>query len=58
MDDELKAKVKKAFLDMAADPEGLEIMSAWGHTGYVESNEKAYDTIADFMDKAAKVEVK
>lgn len=58
MDDELKAKVKDAFLKMAADEKGLEIMSAWGHTGYVESNEKAYDTIESFMEKAAAVEVK
>lgn len=58
MDAELQAKVKDAFLKMASDPEGLAIMSAWGHTGYVESNEKAYDTIASFMDKAASVEIK
>ena len=53
LDDELVAKVKQAFLDMAADPEGLAIMQSWGHTGYVESDEKAYDSIADYMAKAA-----
>ena len=53
LDDELVAKVKKAFLDMAADDAGLAIMSGWGHTGYVESDEKAYDSIAAYMDKAA-----
>lgn len=53
MSDDLKAKVKQAFLDMAADEDGLAIMSAWGHTGYVESNEASYDTIADYMAKAS-----
>lgn len=53
MSDDLKAKVKQAFLDMAADDEGLAIMAAWGHTGYVESNEASYDTIADYMAKAS-----
>ena len=54
--EELKAKVKQAFLDMAADEEGLAIMGAWGHTGYVESDEKAYDSIASYMEKAANEE--
>lgn len=53
LDDELVAKIKKAFLDMAADEEGLKIMDSWGHKGYVESDEKAYDSIADYMKKAA-----
>ena len=53
LDDELVAKVKQAFLDMAADEEGLRIMNSWGHTGYVESDEKAYDSIADYMAKTA-----
>lgn len=56
LDADLAAKVKKAFLDMAADEEGLRIMNAWGHTGYVESDEKAYDSIADYMKKAANEE--
>ena len=51
--DELTEKVKQAFLDMAADEEGLAIMSSWGHTGYVESDEAAYDSIAAYMEKAA-----
>lgn len=54
--DELTAKVKQAFLDMAADEEGLAIMSSWGHTGYVESDEAAYDSIAAYMEKAASEE--
>ena len=31
--------VKEAFLKMAADEKGLEIMSTWNHSGYVEANE-------------------
>ena len=53
MDDALKTKVQDAFLQMASEEEGLQIMSAWGHTGYVVSNEAAYDTIEDYMAKAA-----
>lgn len=53
LDEELVAKIKQAFLDMAADDEGLRIMGAWGHTGYVESVEANYDPVADFLDRAA-----
>ena len=56
LDDELVAKVKQAFLDMSADEEGLAIMNNWGHKGYVESDEKAYDSIAAYMEKAANEE--
>lgn len=52
MDDEMKTAIKDAFLQMASDPEGLEIMSAWGHTGYVESDEAAYDTIETYIANA------
>ena len=52
MDDELKAQVTEAFLAMAADEKGLEIMSAWGHTGYVVSDEAAYDTIETYIANA------
>lgn len=49
LSDETVAAIKDAFLAMAADEAGLEIMSAWGHTGYVESNEADYDTIAEYI---------
>ncbi len=45
--------VEEAFLKMAADEEGLKIMSAWGHTGYVPAMEADYDTIAEYIDLAA-----
>lgn len=52
MDKELVDKIKEAFLTMAADEEGLAIMSAWNHTGYVESNEASYDTIEAYIAAA------
>lgn len=56
LDEELVANIKQAFLTMASDPEGLAIMAEWGHTGYVESDETAYDSIAAYMEKAANEE--
>lgn len=53
MDDELKAQIKDVFLNMADDEEGKEAMSLWGHTGYGEADESAYDTIEAYTDKAA-----
>lgn len=53
MDDELKDKIKEVFLNMADDEEGKEAMSLWGHTGYGEADEAAYDTIEEYTDKAA-----
>ena len=45
--------VRQAFLTMAADEEGLQIMSTWSHTGYVPANESEYDTIAKYIELAA-----
>ena len=45
--------VKEAFLKMAADEKGLEIMKTWNHSGYVEANEADYDTIAQYIELAA-----
>lgn len=53
MDDDLKAQIKDVFLNMADDEEGKEVMSLWGHTGYGEADESAYDTIEAYTDKAA-----
>ena len=53
MDDELKDKIKEVFLNMADDEEGKDAMSLWGHTGYGEGDEAAYDTIEEYTDKAA-----
>lgn len=52
MDDEMKTAIKDAFLQMASDTDGLEIMKSWNHTGYVESDETAYDTIEDYIARA------
>ena len=53
MDDELKDKIKEVYLNMADDEEGKDAMSLWGHTGYGEADEAAYDTIEEYTDKAA-----
>ena len=53
MDEDLKAQIKDVFLNMANDEEGKEAMSLWGHTGYGEADESAYDTIEAYTDKAA-----
>lgn len=53
MDDELKDKIKEVFLNMADDEEGKDAMSLWGHTGYGEADEAAYDPIEEYTDKAA-----
>ena len=56
LEDDLVAKIKKAFTDMAADTEGQEIMKTWNHNGYVEANEADYDSIASYVEKAANEE--
>ena len=53
MDDDLKAQIKDVFLNMANDEEGKEAMSLWGHTGYGEADESAYDPMEAYTDKAA-----
>lgn len=53
MDDALKEKVKKAFLEMKEDKEGAEAMALWGHQGYEEAADSAYDTIRSYTKKAA-----
>lgn len=52
MDEDMKVAIKDAFLQMASDPDGLEIMKSWNHTGYVESDEAAYDTIEEYIAAA------
>lgn len=56
LDDELTTKVKNAFLDMAADEEGLKIMKTWNHNGYVEAKESDYDSISSYVEKASNEE--
>ena len=38
---------------MADDEEGAEAMSLWGHQGYEEAADSAYDTIRDYTQRAA-----
>ena len=53
MDEETQDKICETFLNMANDEEGAEAMSLWGHKGYTEVDEAAYDTIEDYTEKAA-----
>jgi len=53
MDSELKEKIKKVFLEMPKDDEGIEAMTIWGHKGYVEADDKNYDTVEEYTAKAA-----
>ena len=53
MDDEMKEKIKETFLNMPNDEQGAEAMSLWGHKGYEEATEEAYDTIKASTEKAA-----
>lgn len=53
MDDALKAEIKEVFLNMKNDDEGVEAMSLWGHQGYEEAADSAYDTIREYTEKAA-----
>lgn len=53
MDEETQDKIRETFLNMANDEEGAEAMSLWGHKGYTEVDEAAYDTIEDYTEKAA-----
>lgn len=52
MSEDLQKKIQDAFLKMASDEKGLEIMSAWGHTGYVVADDSAYDTIEKYIESA------
>ncbi|MBR8698454.1 phosphate/phosphite/phosphonate ABC transporter substrate-binding protein [Enterococcus gallinarum] len=53
MDDALKKEIKDVFLNMKDDEEGAEAMSLWGHQGYEEAADSAYDTIREYTAKAA-----
>lgn len=53
MSKDLKAEIKKTFLNMKDDEDGAEAMSLWGHQGYEEAADSAYDTIRDYTKKAA-----
>ena len=53
MDDELKAKIKDAFLKMNENEKGKEAMTMWNHQGYNEANEKAYDTVEEYTKRVS-----
>lgn len=53
MDKDLQTKVKDVFLAMPKDKEGAEAMAMWGHKGYVEADDKNYDAVEEYTEKAA-----
>jgi phosphonate transport system substrate-binding protein len=53
MDEALKTEIKDVFLNMKEDEEGAEAMALWGHQGYQEAADSAYDTIREYTEKAA-----
>ncbi len=53
MSTDLQEKVKEVFLNMPNDEAGKEAMAMWNHTSYSEADEAAYDTIEDYIAKAA-----
>ncbi|MGL9996137.1 phosphonate transport system substrate-binding protein [Enterococcus sp. DIV1537a] len=53
MSTDLKEKIKETFLEMKNDPEGKEAMNLWGHLGYEEAADDAYNTIRAYTEKAA-----
>ena len=53
MDEATQQQVKEVFLNMPNDEEGKDAMTLWGHTGYVEADESAYDTMQSYIDKAS-----
>lgn len=53
MDDDLKQAVKDAFLAIAEDPEGHEIISSlYSHQGYTEADQSAYDIVREYTQRA------
>lgn len=51
--DDLREKIRQAFLAIAADPAGLEIVSGlYSHLGYTEVNDSNYDIVRDYTKRA------
>ncbi|MFJ1626466.1 phosphate/phosphite/phosphonate ABC transporter substrate-binding protein [Marinilactibacillus psychrotolerans] len=53
MDSDLKQEIKTAFLNMKDDKKGSEAMAIWGHQGYEEAADAAYDTVREYTEKAS-----
>ncbi|MGM0138555.1 phosphonate transport system substrate-binding protein [Enterococcus sp. DIV0755b] len=53
MDAKLKDEIKDVFLAMPKDEAGQEAMALWGHKGYQEAADSAYDTIREYTKKAS-----
>jgi len=56
LDSALKEEISKAFLAIAADPDGHAIISGlYSHQGYVPAVQKSYDVVRDFTKKAGEL---
>jgi len=53
MDPALVEQIKNAFLEMNQTQEGRDMIALWGHIGYSPANEADYDTIQEYIDRAA-----
>ena len=53
MDAKQKEEIKDVFLAMPKDEAGQEAMALWGHKGYQEAADSAYDTIREYTKKAS-----
>lgn len=52
--DDLKEQITDAFLAIADDEEGHEIISTlYSHQGYVPADQEAYDLVRDYTERAA-----
>jgi len=52
----VKAELKSALLDMAHDPRGREILDGMMIERFIETEDRAYDTIREMQARVAKVE--
>lgn len=58
MDPELKAKIKQAFIDIAATEEGHEIVQAiYNHEGYAEATDADFNTIREYLKRQENWEI-
>lgn len=53
MPEDLQKAITDAFLTMKDDEAGKTAMTMWSHKGYEAADEKDYDTIKAYMEKAA-----
>lgn len=55
LSDELKEKIKTAFLEMPNDEKGAAAMKMWGHQSYTEANDDNYTGVDKYTKEAAEL---